>query len=192
MANSVSPAFLLLEYHSEYSPHVMKIPIRGIENPTADAADLTAEAWDLSSRNIDLMVEDLVDELVPRFPTTVEFDRWSAWSQPLPADEPLFIGSAGITGVGTAATPGWFKASQETISMRDTGGNLVKVTLMDFASGNNWDAYTNATTIGVSAIVGEMVALTNAWMSRANLRPSNFIRRTATLNEALRRAYRMG
>lgn len=192
MANSVAPAFVLIEYHSEFAPHVMKIPITGIENPGAIADELTAEAWDTSSVLIDQMVQDLVVQLVPRFPSGSEFDRWSAWSQPTPEVDPVFVGSAAITSVGTAAVPGWKKATQETISIRDTLGNLFKVTLMDFASGNDFEAYTNATTIGVSSIVGEMIALDNAWMSRAGARPANFIRRTATLNEALRRAYRMG
>jgi len=192
MPGSPAPAFVLIEYHSAFGPHVMKIPITGIQNIGEIATALTAEAWDLSSRGIGDMVDELVIDMVPRFPATSEFDRWSVWSQPDPEDEPLFCGSATIAAVGTAATPGWSQATQETISIRDTGGNLFKITLMDFASGNDFAAYTNAATIGVSGIVTDVTNMTNAWMSQKNLRPDNFIRRTATLNEALRRSYRLG
>lgn len=192
MANSVAPAFVQIEYHSAYGPHVMKIPITGIENPTASAVLLTAEAWDTSSININDMVNALVTEMQPRFAATAGFDRWSVWSQPTPDDDPLFVGGASIGEIGTAGTPGWAQATQETISLRDTAGKLFKLTLMDFASGNNFAAYTLASTIGVDGIVDELIADTNAWMSRANNQPDNFIRRTATLNEALRRAYRLG
>lgn len=192
MVNSIAPAYVQIEYHSLYAPHVMKIPIRGIENPTAPPLSLSAEAWDTTSVVIDTMVDNLVTELVPRFPATASFDRWTVWSQPTPEDEPLFVGGASINSVGTAAVPGWSKATQETVSMRDTGGNLVKVTLMDFASGDDFEAYTSAAAIGVDGIIGEFFSSSNAWMSRANLQPSSFVRRTATLNEALRRAYRMG
>ena len=191
MPGSLAPAFLEISYHSAFGPHKMQIGITGIENIGELPVNLTATAWDASSRNIDEMVSELVTDIVPRFPAAAEFDNWSAFSQPLPSDIPLFVGARAISSIGTAATPGWSQATQESVNMRDAGGNAFKLQLMDFATGDDWAKYTNAAAIGLSEIFGDLSAMTNAWMSRMNLRPSSFISRTATLNEKLRRSYRL-
>lgn len=75
--------------------------------------------------------------------------------------------------------------------LRDTNGKLMKLVLLDFASGNDFDRYVNAATIGVNTIVGQLSSSENAWSSRQNAQPSTFLARTAKLNDKLRKEYRM-
>jgi hypothetical protein len=79
----------------------------------------------------------------------------------------------------------------ETIVMRDTAGDLLKIVLLDFASGNDFEKYVNATTAGVDGIVAELADDTNGWRSRKGHQPQAFISRLAKLNDELRKAYRM-
>jgi len=191
MPESPNPAFVVIDYHSAFGPHKLQLGIADIQN-VGDAPDaLTATAWDASSRNIKSMVEDLIVEMVGRFPAAASFDSCSVFSQPLPTDLPFFAGAFDVSSIGTAAVPGWSKATQESVNMRDTAGFMVKVVLMDFASGNDFTKYLEPIAIGVNGITAEMFAVTNAWASRAGNKPSTFISRTATLNEKLRRAYRL-
>ena len=191
MPESPNPAFVVIDYHSVRGPHKMQIGLTGITNIGASADLLQATAWDASSPLILDMVTDLVTEIVPRYPATAAFDSCSIFSQPDPEDLPLFVGAFSISSIGTAATPGWFDATQESINMRDSLGFMAKLSLMDFASGNDFGKYLNPVTIGVDGIFDQLSASSNAWMSRAGNQISSFISRTATLNEKLRRAYRL-
>lgn len=191
MAESPNPAFVEISYHSVYAPHKMRIGLTGINNIGASADTLTATAWDASTPLILDMVVNLVAEMTPRYPASSAFDSCSIFSQPLATDLPLFVGAFDVSSIGTAATPGWFAATQESINMRDSLGFMAKLSLMDFASGDDFGKYLNAFTIGVDGIFAELSSSANAWMSQAGNQISSFISRTATLNEKLRRSYRL-
>lgn len=188
---SLAPAFVRIEYHSSFGPHVMIIPTNEAVSLTVPFASLEIQAWDSSNRNLDDMVNELVTAMLPRFPGSVEFDNYTFFSQPTPDDLPIPIGSTDLAGAGSATTPGWYKATQETIIFRDTASNIAKLVLLDFASGNNFEKYSNPVTIGVDVIATAFMDESNGWRSRKNFRPATFLKRTATLNEKLRRAYRM-
>lgn len=189
--NPLYPAYTQIEYHSAYGFHNMLIPNTAPDDVTGAPLDLTLQAWDTSSRNWSDMVLDLITEIVPRFPAEAEFDRATLWTLDTPTSLPFYRGSFAIGAIGTAAVPGWSMATQETISMRDANGKLLKLVLLDFATGDDFGRYTNATTIGVNLIVGQLSLSSNAWSSRQNGQPSTFLARTATLNEKLRREYRL-
>lgn len=190
--NPLYPAYTVIEYHSADGFHTMTIPNNEPDDVTGDPNELTLVAWNATSRNWLDMVTDLLAECVPRLPATGGFDRATLWTLDTPTSLPTFRGSASVTTVGTAATPGWSRATQETINLRDSNGKVMKLTLLDFASGNDFGKYVNPGTIGVDGIVAELVSDTNAWASRQNARPVTFLSRTATLNEKLRRSYRLG
>lgn len=191
MAESSNPAFVEISYHSVYGPHTMRLGLTGINNIGASADLLQATAWDSSTPLILDMVTALVTEMVPRHPASSAFDSCSVFSQPDADDLPLFVGAFSVSSIGTAATPGWFAAAQETINMRDTLGFMARLQMMDFASGDDWGKYLNPVTIGVDGIYGELSSSSNAWMSQAGNQIGSFISRTATLNEKLRRSYRL-
>ncbi len=188
---SLAPGFVRVDYHSARSPHVMIIGVNEVIDTTVDFADFEVKAWDNSHRNLHDMVVELLTETLPRFPASVHFDGYTYFKKPLPEDNPIFLGSAALTLTGSATTPGWDEATQETILMRDTNGALFKLVLLDFASGNDFNKYKTAATIGVDAIVTKLSLVTNGWRSRKEGRPSTFIARTATINDKLRKAYRM-
>ena len=188
---SLFPADTFIEYHSAFGNHTMTIPMNAVTNPGAAANLLEVNAWDASSRLWSDMVNDLVTEFLPRYDSDVEFDIATCRTYASVSAPPVPIGTINLALAGTVVTPGWAKATQETIMFRDTGSNIAKLVLLDFATGNDWAKYTNAAAIGVNGIVAQFTDDANGWRSRKDLRPANFIARTATLNEALRRNYRM-
>jgi hypothetical protein len=169
------PAAALIEYHSAFGFHKQIIPTQAYSDPGASLAALTVANWLSGTVNWEDMVTDLVTEFLPRFPTSVEFDRATPLYFSSPTADPLPLGTMGLGLVGTAGTPGWDKATMETIVVRDTAGDIMKIVLLDFASGNDFEKYVNAVTAGVDGIVGELTDETNGWRSRKGHRPQAFI-----------------
>ena len=191
MANSLYPACVVVNYHSAYGFHKMTLPIRNIENPAGGPAYEVLD-WGDNTRMLDDMINDLIDALLPRFPDTVEFDTYTPFTFATPTSDGVPLQTLTFTGqVGSAAVPGWSKATMETMTFRDEEAALAKLVLLDFASGNNFEKYTNAATAGVTTIVSVFTDASNAFSSRNGARPQSFIARTAKLNDELRKSYRM-
>ena len=191
MPNSNAPGFITIESTSIFGAHVATLPVNTISPDFVSPTSSTIEAWDSSSVNWVDMVTALVDLLADRFPVDYDFLRASLWDRPTPADLPTFVGTVSLATPGTVATPGWNKATQETITARDTGGYIAKLVLLDMASTNNFDEQVTLTGAGLADLFDEWQAMTNGWSSQAGFRPNSFIKATRTLNEKLRKAYGM-
>src|SRR5215510_16507279 len=103
MPASPAPAFVRINSHSIYGPHTAQIPTLAWDSNEFDtwAGGVVAE---------DDMINDLVDKMLPFYPTTYTFDNWIVFSQPTPDDDPVPV-SAGLFVLlnGTSAVPGWTK-----------------------------------------------------------------------------------
>lgn len=189
--NSQYPAYVKIDYVSAYAPHSAEICINTVLNPTDPIEDITALAWDDSSANIVDMVEVLILEWAKHFPAEVNFDTGTLYTLASVDASPVPRGSWVIDLPGTATAGGWDKATEETLSFRDTEGQIFKLVGLDVDAGGGFNRVTNPASIGSAALVAAVTAEGNAWASRNTKRPSVFISRTATLNEKLRRSYRM-
>lgn len=189
MVNSLSPAFVQIQYHSAYAPHVMTLPTL---EWTPDADYGLFATWGAGTIAADDMIESLILKMVPFFPSTVVFDSWTIYTM---ADvEAQAIPRAFKTNnePGTNATPGQTKAVQATWTFKTSEGGISKVVMLDMGNNNSFERVTQATVGGDGqAFIDEWTADTNGWSGRDNAQPVFFLQVAYTLNEKLRREYHL-
>lgn len=194
MPEAIGPTVAQIAYHSAYGAHTMDIPLRQWTAPSVGDILGSVPRWsDDTLIPVDTMLEDLIDLYKPFFPTTVSFDTIQIFTQATPTSSLVPVAGASLTGFdGTQATPGWTKAVQTTISVRDTNANLAKYVFLDCASFNSYDAIRGLVgQADLAAIIAFVIDDANAFSSRAGFKPALFIGAFRTLNERLRKAYRM-
>lgn len=187
---SLEPAFVEIFSHSTFGPHVMTLPTLDY-NPGGDTFDVH------SGTPVDAtdMITNLVDKLLPFFPDSDSyiFDNFRIFTLDDPDGVPLLRKAGSFTSKeGTNSAPGWFKAVQRTVSALDADGFKCRLTLLDAATGNSFDQETTITpSSSLEALFNEWSDDANGWASRQGARPATFLEVATTLNEKLRRAYRM-
>jgi len=192
MASSLSPAFVLINYHSEFAPHKQIIPTLNWFDETSSGGSGTFDSWTAGHIDADDMIKDLVNAMKGAMPDTVTFDNYVIFTQASETANPVPVAAGTLAIDGTLSTPGWYKAVQGTFSWRTTAFGLFKLVLLDFASGNTFDKANSVPGSGaLFDMNAEVVSDMKGWSGRDNGQPHGFISATETLNEKLRRAYRM-
>jgi len=194
MANSLYPAYVELEYTSKFGPHSAIFPLRAEPAFGSAPAETTVESWD--SDNVDLytMVTNLTNALANYYDEDDAFTLYSTWTLETPTSDPVFRETyrfpIPIVGGGTAI--GWQKAVQSTHTFRTSLGGISKLVCLDAGSFDAWDKQVDPTgSADLLAIIEEWSSGDNAWAGRDGGQPTTFLQLTKTLNEKLRRAYRM-
>lgn len=190
MAFSLFPSYIVIEYSSSFGVHTMTIPIR---QWTSGAGDLgEAEAWNSGTRDLADMVDDLVADLAELYPATVTFETATVYNFADIDSDPDPVGQHALGVVGTAVTSAWSKAVQQTFTFRTDNFNIYKLVLLDVPTDNNFDRVPAAAfTTEFDNVVFELTADANAWQGRDGSQIIQPIQASATLNEKLRRSYRM-
>lgn len=185
------PVYVKIEYSSAFGPHTM---IRAIKDAWVTGADLgTVVPWSGGAAiAVKTMVTDLLDKIKVLYPSSVTFNGATLYTQPdpdVPATPQL---TTTLAVAGTSVGTSWGKAVELSLTFRDTAFNLARLVLLDCPTGNDFDQkiYGDLDS-GVQDVVNEFMSTSKAWASARGNRPSTFIKQTATLNEKLRRAYRM-
>jgi hypothetical protein len=193
MANSKGPYFLQYNYHSGFGPHTMQIPIRHWQAAGGASVAGDVEDWDLSIQDADGMINSLCDLFLPSFPVTVHFDNYIIFKQ-VGTDEiytPV-AGAALASKVGTNTLNVWHEAVQITNTWRSTNFGIFKIVFLDAESGGSFGKTSSLPGSGsVFNLNTELTSVANAFMARDNGRPSSYISTTVTLNEKLRKSYRV-
>lgn len=193
MQNSLSPAFVRIDYTSIYGPHSMTVPSVEVE-PTTIGGDVYQFILPppLLPTTVQGAVIDFVNVIKPFFIPSTVFNGYTLFTQ---ADEtatpvPVETNSLNIVGTGGATT--WEKAVQFTLTWRTTAFGVFKLVFLDSVSNNDFDKITDADTdIGLDP-VNEYVTASVSWLrGRDGGRPKTFLQAAKTLNEKLRRSYRM-
>lgn len=190
--NALSPAFVKINYHSLWGTHVQTVPsvpyIPNVDPATGGQFDLRGAALPTDAE--DAIIEFC--ELQSVFHTTdTVFDSFTIFAQ---ADEespaiPQYQAQLNIP--GTITDPGWAKAVQYTFTFRTTAFGLFKLVMLDADSGNNFDVQIAPSEAAYTNLIN-YVKDPVSWVSgRDDERPSTFLQVSKTLNEALRKAYRM-
>lgn len=193
MENSLSPAFIRIDMTSAYGPHTMTVP-----SVAAEPTTIGGSIYQFILRGAALpvavagAVEDFVDVLKPAFPTTYTFQGWTLFLQPTPEDTPTPV-QAGLLGVaGTSPSTTWSKAVQHTLTWRTDEFGIFKLVLLDAVSGNVFDKLTNLSGNPTIEAISDYVTDDVTWVAgRDGGRPNVFLQMATTLNEKLRRSYRM-
>lgn len=191
MANSLAPAFGRIAMHTAYGIHTLTHQLFGVIAAGLGTQVVTADGTNVLASTV---FPDLVDLFLPFFPTTAVFDSFTLFSKPTPADLPVPVFSAGFTGkIGTSSSPGWTKAVQTTTTWRTANVGLLKLVFLDSASGDTFDPILSAAADPSTDDLDQYMRSDDCIVSgQDNSRAVTFIRQTSTLNEKLRKQYRMG
>lgn len=192
MENSLSPAFVKINYQSEYAPHSMTIPTVPLIAAVGDAPpyfDLRGAEIDY---NADTGIRDFVNLLKAIWSPLTTFVDYTLYTQAGVGDTPVPVWSAPLTIVGTSGMALVHKAVQGTMSFRATDFTLSKLVFLDYQPGLGYDKQSSvAGSDALNAIKNYAVAPETWLASRGGGRPNTFLSLTTTLNEKLRRSYRM-
>lgn len=192
MENSLSPAFVKINYQSIYAPHSMTIP----SVPLIAAVGEAPPYFDLRGLEIDVnadtAIRDFVNVIKTQFPVSTNFVDYVLYSQPGVGDTPLPVWSASLNIAGAGVDGDTHKATQRTFSWRATDFTLFKLVMLDVGVAGNYDKTTSLTGDPAKIAIDDYVTANETWIaSRGGGRPSTFLSFTETLNEKLRRSYRM-
>jgi len=188
MPSSLGPSFVEINYHSADGFHTMTLPTLEY-----DQGGDQFETWAAGTVDAVTMVEAFVDTLLPFFPTTVVFDNYTIYDLPTDPGPALPRKSAILTGkAGAVGAPGWTKAVQFTVTIRTTLFGILKIVLLDIDSGNSFARQAAVNTPSdFTDMMAELTSDANGWSGRDNGQPDVFLQCSRTLNEKLRKSYRM-
>jgi hypothetical protein len=192
MPNFRGPFFVVIEYHSSFGPHRMQIPTKDWSPPAFGADFGLFEKWEGGQIDADLMISNLVGKLKAFLTPDSVFDNYTIFSQPTDTvgAVPVMANDLGAT-VGTAAAS-WDQATQMTVNFRTSLFGKAKLVLLDFSALDDWSKVRTLPGSGaLFDLVGEFTASTNGWQGQDNGQPTTFVSVTRTLNEKLRRSYRL-
>lgn len=193
MENDIGPYFVKINYQSEYAPHSQSIPCVPLNNvgvlDTPPNFDLRGAEIDV---NADTAIRDYVTLAKALFTPATVFANYTIYSKPGVGDSPVPIYSADLNIVGTSPFENPHKAWQQTLSFRADDFTLFKLVFLDAIPASGADKKTGTLADGAMNAVKNYAKALETWMaSRGGGRPATFLSLTTTLNEKLRRSYRM-
>lgn len=187
----LNPSYVKILYHSVFAQHSMSIPTRPWSAADGGSGNGSYIAWDDSTADPEAMITALVEDIVGVLHSSVIFDTWWIYNELSVGGQLVPVKSGVFTSLeGTEATPGWYEAVQGIFTFYDTGFNTAKLSILEFASKNNF-ARRDYGTLSVPelAIANEFMADGNAWSSRAGLQPVTLRSLSLGINDALKKQY---
>lgn len=192
MENSLSPAFVRIDYRSTWATHIALLGTSAWF-PTSITGTLGSYlSHDGDPLDAEVMINAFVDKLAAQHKATTNFDLATVYTQAAPVGQAIPRASASLTQVGSNAAGGPDKATQLTLNGRTTLFGHFKLVLLDVPVGtSNFDKQFPSTFPStISDIFTEYALTDNAWLARDGGQPSFPISATITLNERLRKEYR--
>jgi len=190
MPASVAPAFVKTNYHSIYGIHAAVVPTLAWMDTPGDAGSFETHGGGIVDAQD--MIENLYTALAGILPDTAVFDNFIIYTQPDPDELPTPAAQGNLAIPGLDSTPGWAQATQVTMSFRTSNFGVMKIVTLDAATNND---FSKTSTLPISGVLftvfGLLTVDTNGWAGRDNGQVQGFISQTITLNEKLRRAYRL-
>jgi hypothetical protein len=155
-----------------------------------------AAFFDLRGAAIDVVVTDAVEDFVnvikALFHNTTTFDSYTVFSQPTPEDTPVPVWSDTLAITGSQDPNPLSKAMQQTLSFRATDFTIFKLVCLDAYPTVGLGRVTNLALNPTYGPVIDYIVDDVTWIaSRGGGRPNTFLQLATTLNEKLRRSYRM-
>lgn len=188
--NSLWPGFVNINYASQHGQHNMRIPT---SLPFYDDGDA---AWKfqtgVTSQAVATVVPAFVNLLRPIFRTDTVFTDYTVYTLETPESQPAPRFSGGLNLAGTnVATSFANKATQMTFTFRTHTFGIFKLVLLD-APVSSWEVIRDLSTWSDAEDIADYVMNPAGWVrGRDGGIPSTFLQVSRTLNERLRRAYRM-
>jgi hypothetical protein len=190
MANSLFPSFVRLFYHTLYAEHVQTLPTRQWSQGLLTYGLFLD--WNGIGRAADDMIEDLANKAKVVVPSTTVFDYFEVWNYPDEDSLPQPVATKVLSIAGTSSATGWSEAVQQTFTLRTTDFGIFKFILLDAVTDNFFGKVALADfTTDYNNLMSELMSMDNGWSGRDNARPAIVKGATITLNEKLRREYRL-
>lgn len=137
-------------------------------------------------------VHDFIDLLVPLASPGTTFNDFTIFAQDGVGGIAVPIKTVSVGATGTNASSAHKKAWQQTFSFRATDFTTYKLVLLDFPVDLGEDRRVNLSGSAIHMAVLNYIRAGITWFaSRGGGRPDVFLQYAATLNEKLRRSYRM-
>lgn len=194
MANAPGPTVVDIQYHNLFGVHVQRLHVRGWVEVSVGFDLGQVSRWsDDGLIDLEDMVRDLVTKEADFYDDDTFFDVVTVLTQATPTSVlvPQVSKALGIQGtVVTGFT--WSKAVQVTNVWRTADNGIAKIVNLDCESLNDFDAVRILPGSGaLFDINGLFTDNTLAWQGQDDSKPATFIGQFKTLNEALRKHYRM-
>lgn len=194
MANDLSPGFIRIDYHRSQFPHAMILPTRAPQvTGSPPYSTVQYEAWDSTTRDIDVYIDALVLKLKALFTTATQIDSYTAFSKAV-GDPAVFLFTDIIAVAGTVTVDASLQtaATQSSYSFLDAAGGKGKLVLME----RQLDVFTKKTGYGELSseekdVVDILMGDAFPFQSRKGYQLTTFRNGTFTLNEKLRRSERL-
>lgn len=189
--NSLSPASVVIDYHSLYGAHKMTIPT--LEwFPTAITGNLGSySTWNGGVIDGETMVRALVGWLKAFMTATASFDSVTAYTQATPTSPniPRATASLGIAGISTNI--GNQQAVSATWNFKTTGNGGSKLILLDTPIRSTWFAKILPAAFDTDQfnVINEFENPNNAWSGRDDNKPEVCRSITYDLNDKLQKLY---
>lgn len=191
MAHSLYPAFVRLFYHTAFGQHVQTVPTKqwfAVGGTNGFGSYLNWEDDEVDAQD---MIDALVDELKDFQPTTGIYDSATIYTMTSETADPRPRFSIPLAVTGTAVTAD-VPASQATLSARTTDFGVAKLEWFDATPSTDFLPVRTLPGSGQPLDLWNVWSSTDwAWSGRDGFRPATFMQVSYTLNEALRRSYRL-
>jgi len=187
------PSFFRVDYHSAYAPHAMLIPTLAWY-PTSITGTLGSYAThNAGVIDAEEMVNDLVDKLAVFHLSTTIFDLATVFTMASPTAPAIPKASASLSQVGSSISTYQAKAVQNVFVFRGAGGSKLKLYLMDSPTiGGTFEKVpAGAWNTAMNDVFAQINNSSAAWCTRQDEQVVTKVSVTSTLNEKLRKEYRM-
>jgi len=194
MANSLFPAYIEYEYTTPFAPHSGILPLGFTPDFDPDPLLTSIETWDGGTISLHTMAANMINALSNYYDEGTSFTLYSVWTLETTTSDPVYRETSRFAPAiaGGGSDIGWSKATQLTHSFRTVDGGISKLVCLDAGSFENFDVQIDPTgSADLLAVIAEWTDEGNAWAGRDTTRPATFLQLSKTLNEKLRRAYRM-
>jgi hypothetical protein len=190
--NSLYPAFVKIDYHSEFGAHTMTLPTLAWNDTPNVGGSGSFENWVAGDADADAMILGLITVLVPFWKADTTFDVYTIYTMDSPEASPTPVASKAIDEPGTSIQTAWSKAVQTTFTFRTSLFGIMKLVMLDAPSGGLFDKFT---TFSASPEAEDIRDVFNdedfGWAGRDGGRVNTLLQIAYTLNEKLRREYNM-
>jgi len=189
--NSLSPASMVIAYHSAFSQHRMTIPTKEWFPTSITGALGSYQNWLGATIDAEVMATDLINLLVPFVPATTTFDSATVYTQATPTAPNIPRISVPLSIVGTSVSANFSAAFSATFHFVTSGFGKAKLVLLDSPFGSNWLAplLPAGFSADALALAAEFSDANNAWSGRDDNPPANMVKITFDVNDKLQKMY---
>jgi len=190
MANGLQPSFIKCFYHTLYGAHTRTVPIR--QWYVGGGVGGSALNWLSDPVSVDTVLKATLNLEKVLVPSTTVFDYYEVWNYPDPTDLPIPVATAPLAIAGTGGGTGWAEAVEQTFIIRTAAFGLFKWIMLDVPTDNFFGKVNPADfSSDFTALMSNLTADTSIYAGRDNSKPNIVKQATITLNEKLRRAYKL-